>query len=120
MPFRLKNVGATYQRLVNKMFVNQIEKNMEVYVDDILVKSKATYDHVSDLEQCFGMLRKYNMKMNPHKCTVGVSTGKFLGFIVNSRGIEANQEKIRSLLEMPLPRSQTDVQSVTEKVATLY
>ena len=78
---------------------------MEVYVDDMLVKSKAANNHVSDLEECFGILRTYDMKLNPWKCTFRVASGKFLGFIVNTRGIEVNPEKIRSLLDMPSPRS---------------
>ena len=68
------------------MFSEQIGNNMEVYVDDMLVKSQLNKNHVDDLEECFSMLRKYNMKLNPQKCTFGVSSGKFLGFIVNSRG----------------------------------
>ena len=119
MSFRLKNVAATYQRLVNKMFDNQIGRNMEVYVDDMLVKSKTANNHVSDLEECFGILRRYDMKLNRKKCTFGVASGKFMGFIVNTRGIEANPEKIRSLLEMLSPRSRKEVQSLTGKVAAL-
>ena len=119
MPFGLKNTGATYQRLVNKMFANQIGKNMEVYVDDMLVKSKTADNHVSDLEECFKILREYGMRLNPQKCTFGVASGKFLGFIVNTRGIEANPDKIRSLLELPSPRSRKDVQGLTGRVAAL-
>ena len=74
MPFGLKNAGATYQRLVNMMFSEKIGNNMEVYVDDMLVKSQLNNNHVDDLEECFGVLRKYNMKLNPQKCTFGVSS----------------------------------------------
>ena len=119
MPFGLKNAGATYQRLVNRMFADQIGKNMEVYVDDMLVKSKTADHHVSDLEECFNILREYGMRLNPQKCTFGVASGKFLGFIVNTRGIEANPYKIRSLLELPSPRSRKDVQGLTGRVAAL-
>ena len=94
MPFGLKNAGATYQRLVNRMFASQIGVNMEVYVDDMLVKTKYQNDHIKYLAECFAILRKYNMKLNPQKCSFGVSSGKFLGFIVNARGIEANPNKI--------------------------
>ena len=83
MPFGLKNVGATYQRLVNQMFKKQIEKNVEVYVDDMLVKSKEEEDHLDDLKETFNTLRQYSMKLNPSKCAFGVSSGKFLGFIVS-------------------------------------
>ena len=94
MPFGLKNAGATYQRLVNRMFSEQIGNNMEVYVDDMLVKSQHNNNHVDDLEECFSILRKYNMKLNPQKCSFGVLSGNFLGFIVNARGIEVNPDKI--------------------------
>ena len=83
MPFRLKNVGATYQRFMNQMFHDQIGKNVEVYIDDMLVKSKKEDDHLKDLEETFNTLRKYQMKLNPSKCVFGVSSGKFLGFIVS-------------------------------------
>ena len=83
MPFGLKNVGATYQRLVNKMFNNQIGRNMEVYVDDMLIKSKEELTHLNDLRETFATLRQYQMKLNPSKCAFGVASGKFLGFMVS-------------------------------------
>ena len=83
MPFGLKNVGATYQRLVNKMFSNQIGRNMEMYVDDMLVKSKEELTHLNDLRETFATLRQYQMKLNPSKCAFGVTSGKFLGFMVS-------------------------------------
>ena len=82
-PFELKNAGATYQRLVNKMFCKQIVRNMEVYVDDMLVKSKEEFAHLDDLKETFATLRKYKMKLNPSKCAFGVASGKFLGFMVS-------------------------------------
>ena len=94
MPFRLKNAGATYQRLVNMMFKEQIGKIMEVYVNDMLVKSKVTSDHIAHLADMFKILHAYRMKLNPLKCAFGVASEKFLGFMVNQRGIEANPEKI--------------------------
>ena len=96
MPFRLKNVGATYQRLMNKMFTHQIRRNVQVYVDDMLVKSLRENDHLNDLQETFNNLRSYNMKLNPSKCVFGVTTGKFLGFMVSQRGIEVNPEKVRA------------------------
>ena len=83
MPFGLKNVSATYQRLMNRMFVHQIRRNMQVYVDDMLVKSIREDDHLSDLQETFDTLRSYNMKLNPNKCVFGVTVGKFLGFMVS-------------------------------------
>ncbi|KAL0415447.1 UNVERIFIED_CONTAM: hypothetical protein Slati_3376600 [Sesamum latifolium] len=72
MPFGLKNAGATYQRLVDKIFRPQIGRNIEVYVDDMLVKSKKTKEHVKNLEETFSVLRKYKLKLNPAKCAFGV------------------------------------------------
>ena len=84
MPFGLKNARATYQRLVNKMFQRQIRASMEVYIDDMLVKSVKAELHVAHLAESFQVLKNYNMKLNPTKCAFRVSSGKFLGFIVNS------------------------------------
>uniref|UniRef100_A0A2N9G1W1 Uncharacterized protein n=1 Tax=Fagus sylvatica TaxID=28930 RepID=A0A2N9G1W1_FAGSY len=119
MPFGLKNAGATYQRLVNKMFHDQIGRNVEVYVDDMLVKSKKDDNHLADLRETFQALRKYNMKLNPAKCVFGVSSGKFLGFMVSQRGIEANPDKIKAILEMSPPKTVKEVQSLTGKAAAL-
>ena len=83
MPFRLKNAGATYQRLMNKMFTHQTGRNIQVYVDDMLVKSLREKDHLNDLQETFDTLRSYNMKLNPSKCVFGVTAGKFLGFMVS-------------------------------------
>ena len=94
MPFGFKNVVATYQHLVNMMFKGQIGKTMEVYVNDMLVKSKVASDHIAHLADMFKILRKYRMKLNPLKCAFSVAFRKFLGFMVNQQGIEANLEKI--------------------------
>ena len=94
MSFGLKNAGATYQRLVNHMFHPQIGQNVEVYVDDMLVKSLDEDKHLDDLRETFDTLRRHQMKLNPSKCAFGVSLGKFLGFMVSQRGIEANPDKI--------------------------
>ena len=82
MPLRLKNVGATYQRLVTKMFRSLIWKTMEVYIYDMLIKSKESPDHANHLQQAFDLLRSYGMKLNPTKCAFGVSAGLFLGFMM--------------------------------------
>ena len=95
MPFGLKNVGTTYQRLMNRMFQKQIGTFMEVYINDMLVKSIKAELHITHLAEAFQILKSYNMKLNPAKCAFGVSTGKFIGFIVNNRGIEANLDKIK-------------------------
>lgn len=94
MLFGLKNARMTYQRMFNKMFAKKLGCNMEVYVDDMLVKSKKATLHLANLEEAFGVLRHYGMKLNPTKCAFGVPSGNFIGFMVNERGIEANPEKI--------------------------
>ena len=119
MPFGLKNVGATYQRLVNRMFQKQIGTTIEVYIDDMLVKSTTAELHIAHLSEAFQILRNYNMKLNPAKCAFGVSAGKFLGFIVNHRGIEANPDKIKVVLDMPSPSGIKEVQRLTGRIAAL-
>ena len=119
MPFGLKNAGATYQRLVNRMFQKQKGASMEVYIDDMLVKSTTAELHIAHLVDAFLILREYNMKLNPAKCAFGVSAGKFLGFIVNNRGIEANLDKIKAVLDMLSPSSIKEVQSLTGRIAAL-
>ena len=119
MPFCLKNAGATYQRLMNKMFENQIRRNIQVYVDDMLVKSRREDDHLEDLKETFDILRSYNMKLNPSKCAFEVTTGNFLGFMVSQRGIEANLDKIRAIVEMAPLINVKEVQSLNGKVVVL-
>lgn len=117
MPFVLKNAGATYQTLMNHMFRDQIGKNVEVYVDGMLVKSKQVTHHVEDLEETFQTLRQY--RMNPTRCAFGVSARKFLGFMVSQRGIEVNPEKIQAILDMQPPANTKQLQQLTGCVATL-
>ena len=117
--FRLKNVGATYQRLVNEMFKDLIEKSNEVYVDDMLFKYKTAGDHIEHLNQMVNILRKYWMKLNLLKCTFRVGSSKFLGFKVNQRGIEANPKKISALLEMSSPRKPKEVISLAGREVAL-
>ena len=119
MPFGLKNTRATYQRLVNQMFNKQIGRKVEVYIDDMLVKSKEEEDHLDDLKETFNTLRPYSMKLNPSKCAFGVSSGKFLNFMVSQRGIEENPEKVRAILEMSSPKTIKEVQFLTRRVAAL-
>nr|KYP54649.1 Retrovirus-related Pol polyprotein from transposon 297 family [Cajanus cajan] len=105
MPFGLKNAGATYQRLMDKVFHHQIGRNMEVYVDDMVVKTISATDHASDLAEVFAQIRKHNMRLNPEKCVFGVRGGRFLGFMITSRGIEANPEKCEAIIHMQSPQS---------------
>ncbi|KAL0444817.1 UNVERIFIED_CONTAM: hypothetical protein Slati_2204400 [Sesamum latifolium] len=92
---------------------------MEVYMDDMLVKSKEARNHVEDLEETFAVLRKYRLKLNPGKCAFGVSGGRFLGFMVTQRGIEANPSKIKAILDMGSPTNINEVQRLTGRIATL-
>ena len=101
------------------MFRPQIGRNVEVYVDDMLVKSQDEGKHLDDLQETFDTLRQYNMRLNPSKCAFGVSSGKFLGFMVSHRGIEANLDKIQAILNMEPPQNVKEVQSLTGRVATL-
>ena len=119
MPFGLKNAGAPYQRLVNMMFAEQIGNTMEVYIDDMLVKSLKGNDHVKDLSCSFSIMRKYNMKLNPEKCSFGVTSGKFLGYLVSQRGIEAHPNQVTAIHQITSPRNAKDVQKLTGRVAAL-
>ncbi|XP_034225475.1 uncharacterized protein LOC117635208 [Prunus dulcis] len=119
MPFGLKNAGATYQRLVNHLFAPLIGNTMEVYVDDMLVKSRTADKHIPNLSAMFTILKQYKMRLNPTKCAFGVAFGKFLGFMISQRGIEANPEKIQAILDMTIPKTVKDIQSLTGRVAAL-
>lgn len=120
MPFGLKNAGATYQRLVNTIFKHQIGRNMEAYVDDLLVKSKKQDLLVTDLSEVFGVLRTSRMRLNPKKCTFGVSSGKFLGFMISENGIHANPDKVQAIRNMTPPKTLRDVQRLTGRLAALH
>ena len=119
MPFGQKNAGATYQRLVNKIFEEQIGKSIEVYIDDMLVKSLRAEDHLTHLQETFEILRKYNMKLNPEKYAFGVGSGKFLGFMVSNRGIEINPDKIKAIEDITIVDSIKVVQRLTGWIAAL-
>ena len=101
------------------MFAHQIGRNVQVYVDDMLVKSIRENDHLSDLQETFDTLQSYNTKLNPNKCVFGVTARKFLGFMVSQRGIEVNPDKIQAILEMKPSTNIKDVQSLNGKVIAL-
>ena len=109
MSFGLKNAEATYQRLVNRMFSHQIVRNVEVYVDDMQVKSKDKANHLDDLKETFSTLCKYNMKLNPAKCVFVITSKKFLGFMVSQRVIEANPDKVKAIIEVKSPKTVKEV-----------
>ena len=118
MPFSLKNVGATYQ-LVTKMFRPLLSSTMDVYIDDMLVKSKQRLDPAAHLQQTFDLLREYGMKLNPLKSAFGVSAGRFLGFMVTQRGIEANPTQLKAILQSPTPSSKKGIHQLTGRLAAL-
>ncbi|KAL0400095.1 UNVERIFIED_CONTAM: Retrovirus-related Pol polyprotein from transposon [Sesamum radiatum] len=119
MPFGLKNARATYQRLVDKIFRPQLGRNMEVYVDDMLVKIKEAHYHIKDLDETFTVLRNYRLKLNLGKCAFGVSGGCFLGFMMTQQGIEANQDKIKVIMDMGPPTSINEIQRLTGRTTAL-
>uniref|UniRef100_A0A2N9HSY3 RNase H type-1 domain-containing protein n=1 Tax=Fagus sylvatica TaxID=28930 RepID=A0A2N9HSY3_FAGSY len=119
MPFGLKNAGATYQRMITKMFSSQLGKTVEVYIDDMVVKSVRAEDHLEDLRAVFNTLRRHRLKLNASKCAFGVGSGKFLGFMVTQRGIEANPDQISAILELRPPRTVREVQRLTGMAAAL-
>ncbi|GKV26689.1 hypothetical protein SLEP1_g35945 [Rubroshorea leprosula] len=120
MPFGLKNAGATYQKLVQIIFKLQIGRNIEVYVDDMIVTSVRAEDHIDDLDETFQNLRRAQMKLNPLKCTFAVQSGKFLGYVVSKKGIEVNPEKVQAVQQIEPPKTVKDVQRLTGRVATLH
>ncbi|KAG9450365.1 hypothetical protein H6P81_010330 [Aristolochia fimbriata] len=109
MPFGLKNAGVTYQRAMQNIFDDFLHKRVECYVDDLVVKTKQRSDHLLDLRAVFERLRRFQLKMNPLKCAFGVTSGKFLGFIVHHRGIEIDQSKIDAIQKMPAPRNVSEL-----------
>ncbi|XP_060178190.1 uncharacterized protein LOC132608130 [Lycium barbarum] len=119
MPFGLKNAGATYQRAMQNIFDNMLHKNVECYVDDLVVKSRKKSDHLQELRMVFDLLRRHQLKMNPLKCAFGVTSGKFLGFVVRHRGIEIDQAKVDSIMKMAEPRNIHELKSLQGKLAYL-
>ncbi|GJY87739.1 reverse transcriptase domain-containing protein [Tanacetum coccineum] len=119
MPFGLKNAGATYQRLVDKAFQKQIGRNLEAYVDDLVIKSCTEQEVIRDVEETFKTLRKINMKLNPKKCTFGMKEGVFLSYKVNSNRLMVCPDKVEAVLSLPSPKCLKDVQILNGKLASL-
>ena len=117
MPFGLKNAGATYQRAMNTIFHDLIGKVIEVYIDDVVVKSKSRHrTHLDDLRQAFLRMHRHNLKMNPAKCAFGVSADNFLGFLVHHCGIEVDENKARAIIDAPPPTNKKQLQSLLNKI----
>jgi len=119
MPFGLKNAGATYQRLMDRVLAPMLGRNVQAYVDDMIVTSPEKSKHVADLEELFTTIAKFRLKLNPEKCIFGVEDGKFLGFLLTERGIEANPDKCAAILAMRSPTTVKEVQQLTGRMAAL-
>ena len=119
MSFGLKNAGSTYQRMMTKMFEPQLCKCIEVYIDDMVVKSKIVSEYVGDLRNIFEILRKYKLHLNASKCSFGVGSGKFLGYMVTHRGIEVNPNQIKAINSLQPPRNPKEVQKLTIMISAM-
>ena len=118
MPFGLKSAGSTFDQAVQIGFESQLHRNMEAYMDDIVVKTKDRATLVEDLEETFGNLCKINHKLNPEKCVFGIPSGKLLGFFVSQSIIEANLEKVNAIEQIEAPRRVKDVHRLAGCVAS--
>ena len=116
MPFGLKNAGASYQRVATTLFHDMMHRDVEVYVDDMIVKSRDRADHLVALQRFFERIRQLRLRLNPKKCTFGVTFGKLLGHIVNERGIEVDPENIRVILDMPASRTKREIRGFLGKL----
>ena len=119
MPFGLKNARATYQRLMDKVLAPMLGRNVQAYVDDMVITSLEKDMHVTDLEELFITIARYKLKLNPEKCVFGVEAGKFLGFLLSERGIEANPEKRAAILALRSLANVKEVQQLTGRMAAL-
>jgi len=119
MPFGLKNPGATYQRLMDKILAPMIGQNVQTYVDDMVVTSEEKDQRIVDLEELSTMIVKYNKKLNPEKCVFRVGAGKFLGFLLTEKGIEANPDKWATIIGMRSPVSVKEVQQLIGRMTSL-
>ena len=119
MPFGLKNAGSTYQWMMTKMFEPQLGKNVEVYIDDMVVKSKLVFEHLADLANIFKILRRHKLRLNASKCSFGMGSGKFLGYMMTHREIEVNLDQIRAINSLQPPRNPKEVQKLTGMMAAL-
>lgn len=116
MPFGLKNAGATYQRARNLIFHDILGKILEVYIDDVVVKSELKSDHLVDLHKVFERMRLHKLKMNPAKCLFGIQAWDFLGFLVHQRGIEIPGDKAKVVIDAPAPSTKKELQSLLGKI----
>jgi hypothetical protein len=116
MTFGLKNASATYQKVMNYIFHELIGKIVEIYIDDVVVKSKSYEEHLADLRRTLECTRKHGLKMNPNKCAFGVLAGQFLGFLIHERGIEVGQKSISAIDNIKAPSNKKELQSLIGKI----
>jgi hypothetical protein len=119
MPGGLKNVGPTFTRMTGEVFKLQIGRNIQAYVDDLIVKSGDRANHISDLAETFTNMRRAELKLNPEKCVFGVTKGKILGCLISAKRIEAKLDKIKAIREMEEPKTKKDIQKLNGRVAAL-
>jgi hypothetical protein len=119
MPFGLKNASATYQHMMQNCLEHRIGCNVQVYIDDVVITTRSKSTQINDLRETFDSLDKYHLKLNPTKCSFGVSAGQLLGFLVTARGIEANPEKIQVILMMAKPTKLYEIQQLAGRIAGL-
>ena len=119
MPFGLKNAGSMYQRMVMQMFESQIGRNVEAYIDDMVIKSKQIEEHLVDLGEVFSLLREYKLCLNASKCSFGINSGKFLGYMIMHQRIKVNTDQIRAINSLHPSRNPKEVQKLTRMVAAL-
>ena len=119
MPFGLKNADSTYQKMMTRMFESLLGENIEIYIDDMVAKSKMVSEHLGGLRVIFEVLRSYKLRLDASKCSFGVGSSKFLGYMVTHKGIEVNPDQIKVINNMRTPRNPKEVQKLTGMAATL-
>src|SRR4051812_42011739 len=119
MPFGLKNAAATYQRCMPACLKNQIGRNIHVYVNDIVIKTREAKTLIDDLRETFDNLDRYKIKLNLEKCAFGVPSGQLLGYFISQRGIKANPKKIWAIMAMEKPENLKGIQQLAGRIATL-
>ena len=117
MPFGLKNARATYQRMMTRMFRDKIGRTMEVYIDDMVVKSKQESRHIEDLQGTFEVLWQHKLRLNAEKCIFGVGASKFLGYLITNWGIEINPDQIDAVRRLNPSSNLNEVQKLTGMLA---
>ena len=115
----MQNMGSTYQRMMTRMFESQLEKNIKIYIDDMVVKSKVVSEHLGDLGKILKVFRKYKLRLNASKCSFGMGSGKFLGYMVSHRRIKVNPDQIKAINHLQSPRNPKEVQKLTGMAAVL-